>query len=445
MTQTVFVKPVTGLMKQFSMNCLALACALLPLSNAAAEIFDLGGMYTYHYHDGRYADWGDFALHGAQIAILEMNASGLLGDDQIRLKPENTIDYHCWPENAALMAETLMQKDILVLTGAGCSGPAVEISKVAARYEVPVISNGANASMLSSKQDFPWFVRVVTPSEAYEGYLIDVAAHFGVKEIGFFHTTDAWGLGARDVIHKFADRNDIEILQEYGFARDTDYETIEGYLTQVKAAGIRHIVMTGPTPDTVNLFRALNALNMNTPGNTIYAAEMISADEGEEAVNGSLGYFAPMAMLSATEKLIAFRQALESRLDQVVDPNSKAFFYGALSYDHILAVAHAISAIKNDGKSVTRRNLMAYLRRMDFEGATGHVTLVSGTNDRANMPVQIFNSHGYKADGKTVDFVSVGSVDPATGDLTLDESAILWPGRTTTLPKPQQPARRKLP
>ena len=132
-------------------------------------------------------------------------------------------------------------------------------------------------------------------------------------------------------------------------------------------------------------------------------------------------------------------------MDQVVDPNSKAFFYGALSYDHILAVAHAISAIKDDGKSVTRRNLMAYLRRMDFEGATGHVTLVSGTNDRANMPVQIFNSHGYKAAGKTVDFVSVGSVDPATGDLTLDESAILWPGRTTTLPKSQEPARRKHP
>jgi len=343
------------------------------------------------------------------------------------------------------MAETLMQKDILVLTGAGCSGPAVEIAKVAARYEVPVISNGANASMLSSTQDFPWFVRVVMPSEAYEGYLIDVAAHFGVKEIGYFYTTDAWGLGAREVIHAFADRNDIEILQEYGFARDTDYETIEGYLIQVKAAGIRHIVMTGPTPDTVNWFRALNALDMNTPGNTIYAAEMISADEGEEAVNGSLGYFAPMTMLSATEKLIAFRQALESRLDQVVDPNSKAFFYGALSYDHILAVAYAISAIKDDGKSVTRRNLMAYLRRMDFEGATGHVTLVSGTNDRANMPVQIFNSHGYKADGKTVDFVSVGSVDPLSGHLTLDESAILWPGRTTTPPKPQEPARRKLP
>jgi len=439
------VSLVTELLKQFAMSCLAVACTLLPWSSASAEIFDLGGMYTYHYRDGRYADWGDYALHGAHIAIREMNAAGILGDDQLRLKPENTIDYHCWPENAALMAETLMQKDILVLTGADCSGPAVEIAKVAARYEVPVISNGANASMLSSAQDFPWFVRVVTPSESYEGYLIDVAAHFGVKEIGYFHTTDAWGLGARKVIHDYAGRNDIGIRQEYGFARDTDYGTIVGYLAQVKAAGIRHIVMTGPTPDTVNLFRALHALDMNIPGNTIYAAEMISADEGEEVVNGSLGYFAPMTMVSASAKLTNFRKALESRLGQVVDPNSKAFFYGALSYDHILAVAHAIRAIKDDGESVTRKNMMDYLRKMDFQGATGHITLVPGTNDRANMPVQIFNSHGYKADGKTVDFVSVGTVDPATGDLTLDESAILWPGRTSVPPKRQVSARRKHP
>ncbi len=413
---------------------LAVTCYLSACSTASAEIFDLGGMYTYHYRDGRYADWGDFALHGAHIAIAEANTSGILGSDQIRLQAENTIDYHCWPENAALMAETLMQKDILALTGAGCSGPAVEIANVATRYEVPVISNGANASMLSSTQEFPWFVRVVTPSEAYEGYLIDVAAHFGVTEIGYFHTTDAWGLGARNVIHDYAARNSIEILKEFGFPRDTEYETIEGYLGQVKAAGIRHVVMTGPTPDTVKLFRALHALDMNKSGNSIYAAEMISADEGIEAVKGSLGYFAPMTMVSETEKLIGFRKALESRLDQVIDLNSKAFFYGALSYDHILAIAHAIKAIKDDGESVNRQNMMIYLRRMDFEGATGRITLVPGTNDRANMPVQIFNSHGFKADGKTVDFVPVGSVDPDTGELTLTESAILWPGDTTTPP-----------
>ena len=55
-------------MRQLILSCVQAACFLLPLSNVTAETFDLGGMYTYHYHDGRYADWGDFALQGAHIA-----------------------------------------------------------------------------------------------------------------------------------------------------------------------------------------------------------------------------------------------------------------------------------------------------------------------------------------------------------------------------------------
>ncbi len=419
-----------------------LLTALLPSSSAAeahdsggaAQIYDLGGMYTYHYRDGRYADWGDFERHGARLAIEEINASGMLGDDRLRMTDENTIDYHCWPENAALMAETLMRKGILVLTGADCSGPAVEIARVGERYEVPVISTGANASMLSSPEEFPYFVRVVTPSEQYDGYLIDVAAYFGVDEIAYFHTTDAWGLGARNVVHQATKARGIQIAQEYGYPRDTSYETIKAHVTSVRQAGIKHIFNTSPTPDTVTMFRALHELGMNAPGYSFYAAEMISGDEAPAAVSGSLGYFAPMNQLIPSPTLSRFKTALEKRLGRTVDPTSKAFAYGALSYDHMLAVGYAIRDVKAAGQEVNGRNLMPYLRQMDFEGATGHVALVPGTNDRANMPVQIFNSHGYKADGKTVDFVSVGSVDPKTGGLTIDDHAILWPGSVRRAP-----------
>ena len=432
--RTSYEREHTGRWWRLAISCLLSSFALQP-TIVAAETFDLGGMYTYHYRDGRYADWGDYALHGARIAIAEANESGMLGDDKLRLSPENTIDYHCWPENAARMTETLMQKDILVLTGADCSGPAVEMAKVASEYGVPVISSGANASSLSSMTDFPWFVRVVTPSEAYEGYLIDVAAHFGVKEIAYFYTTDAWGLGAKEVIHDYAGRQDIRIEKEFGFERDTDEATLTSYLSEVKAAGIRHIVMTGPTPDTVTLFRGLASLDMNQPGYSIYASEMISADEGSAAVEGSLGYFAPMTMLVDSDILRRFRVAIEARLGHPVDINSKAFFYGALSYDHILAVAHAIRSAKEDGEPVNRVTMMHYLRQMNFAGATGRISLVPGTNDRANMPVQIFNSHGYKEDQETVSFVPVGSVDPENGKLDIDESLIVWPGSTTTPPR----------
>ena len=399
-----------------------------------AQIYDLGGMYTYHYRDGRYSDWGDFSLHGSRIAIAEINDSGMLGDARIRMTDENTIDYHCWPENAALMAETLMQKDILVLTGADCSGPAIDIARVGEKYKIPVISNGSNASMLSSVEEFPYFVRVVSPSEQYEGYLINVAAHFGVEEIAYFYTTDAWGLGARDVIHESTRQRNITIAQEYSYPRDTPYDEVKSYVTKVKEAGIRHIVNTSPTPDTVRIFRALHELEMNEAGYSFYAAEMVSADEAPEAVAGSLGYFAPMVELMPSPKLAHFREALEQRLGKPIDPSSKAFFYGALSYDHMLAVGYAIRDIQEAGERVTSQNMMTYLRRMDFEGATGHVSLVPGTNDRADMPIQIVNSHGYKEDGDTVDFVSVGSVDPATGRLILKEDSIVWPGNVRTPP-----------
>jgi len=404
-----------------------LAPLLVPLA-APAQVYDLGGMYTYHYRDGRYANWGDFALQGARLAIDDINNSKMLGNDVLRMRPENIIDYHCWPDNAGLMAETLMQKNIIALTGAACSGPAVEIARVAEKYRVPVISYGANASTLSSPQRFPWFVRVVNPSETNEGYLIDLAAHFGVEEIAYFFTTDAWGLGASKVIHDHASRHKIKIIKEYSFARDTDQEKLRRYMGDVKDAGIKHIFITTPTPDTVRLFQSLYDHGLNKPGFTFYAAEMILSDESPEVVYGSLGYFAPAAMLPSSEKLTLFKKVLEARLNKSIDTASSTFITSALSYDHIMAVAHAIRSIKNDSQIVNRENVMKYLRHMDFAGISGQVSLSPGSNDRAGMAVQIFNNQGYKADGKTVNFVSVGFVNPKTGSLHINEDAIIWPG-----------------
>ena len=72
--------------------------------------------------------------------------------------------------------------------------------------------------------------------------------------------------------------------------------------------------------------------------------------------------------------------------------------------------------------------MMKYLRKMNFEGVSGQVSLIPGSNDRANMPIQIFNNQGYKDDGKTVNFVSIGFVKTDTGTLIINDDAIIWPG-----------------
>ena len=407
---------------------LVLIFIINPDKNLYSEIYNLGGMYTYHYHDGRYADWGDYAREAAFLAIEEINSSNFLGHEHsLQLLPENTIDYHCWPSNAAKMAETLFQNDILILTGADCSSPAVEISKIASKYKIPVISNGANASSLSSREDFPWFIRVVTPSEEYDRYLIELAHSMGINEIAYLYTTDAWGLGARKVIHDSVIKKNILIKKEFGFKRDTNQETINEYISEIINAGIKSVVITGPTPDTVRIFKSLDKYEFNKKGNTIFATEMISADESIDAVNGSTGYFAPMTFLENTEELSQFKIELSSKLDKKIDINSKAFFYGALSYDHIYTIAHAINSINSKNQVVTPKSLMDSLRKVDFNGVTGRVYFSQKSNDRINMPLQIMNSHGFDESSNSVKFESVATVS-SDGNLIVDHSKILLPG-----------------
>ena len=407
---------------------LVLIFIINPDKNLYSEIYNLGGMYTYHYHDGRYADWGDYAREAAFLAIEEINSSNFLGHEHsLQLLPENTIDYHCWPSNAAKMAETLFQNDILILTGADCSSPAVEISKIASKYKIPVISNGANASSLSSREDFPWFIRVVTPSEEYDRYLIELAHSMGINEIAYLYTTDAWGLGARKVIHDSVIKKNILIKKEFGFKRDTNQETINDYISEIISVGIKSIVITGPTPDTVRIFKSLDKYEFNKKGNTIFATEMISADESIDAVNGSTGYFAPMTFLENTEELSQFKIELSSKLDKEIDINSKAFFYGALSYDHIYTIAHAINSINSKNQVVTPQSLMDSLRKVDFNGVTGRVYFSQKSNDRINMPLQIMNSHGFDESSNSVKFESIATVS-SDGNLVIDHSKILLPG-----------------
>lgn len=137
----------------------------------------------------------------------------------------------------------------------------------------------------------------MTPSTKYEGYLLEVAKHYDIKEIALFHTTDAWGSGAAAVILNEAAKLGIEVKASYGYSRNTPVEEVQKRMAAVKELGIKSIFITMPTPDTVIAFRTLTNLGMNQPGYSLFAAEMTSADERPDAINGAFGYLAPMTKL----------------------------------------------------------------------------------------------------------------------------------------------------
>lgn len=420
---------------RFNLIAVSMMVGLATTLPVQAKEYLVGGMYTYTYDDGRYADWGDFALQASQMAIEDINASGMLGEDTLNMPKELIIDYHCWPEGAADKARSLLQQDVIAITGVDCSGPAVEIAKVAEEFKTPALSYGANAANLSSVTEFPYFYRNVTPSTRYDGYLLDVAKHFGLDDIALFYTTDAWGIGAANEIQSAAQRAGMTVQAAYGYPRNTPVEDVQKRMAQVKAAGIKNIFITMPTPDTVTAFKTLNNLDMNQPGYAFFAAEMTSADEKPDAINGAIGYFAPMTMLGTSPELDAFADRFEKQIGKKVDKSSKAFFYAVLGYDHMMALGHAIQDAKSDQVTeVIGELLMPYLRKVSFNGLSGRNNLAEGTNDRDLMSVALMNCQGYQEDGVTVNFVPVGFVDALYGKLTLQENQILWPGNVKTAP-----------
>lgn len=402
-------------------------------SNLYAETYDLAGMYTQHYRDGRYANWGKYSRIGAQIAINNINQNHMLGNDRLRMSPENIIDYHCWVENVDFMVKTLSLKPIIAITGAECSEPAALMAELGELYKIPIISYGANASKLSSTKEYPWFVRVVSPSEFYEGYLIQLAAKFGIKNIGYFHTTDAWGNGANDVVQSAVKINRINIIKKYAFERDTEQTILDSFINDAKDLGIKHIVITTPTPDTVRLFKSINKYNLNVPGNTLFAAELILDNESLDAVNGSIGYFAPIAKLVMSQRLRAYMDDFREFSGEDIDTESGDFIYSALSYDHIMLIANTINLLKSKNKEITPENINNYIRSVNFEGVSGNISFSKGSNDRLNMPIQIMNSHGMNADGK-MNFVRIAEINQKTGQLEVYEDKILWSGNTKNHP-----------
>ena len=407
---------------------------LLFQADSNSETYQIGGMYTQHYRDGTYAEWGKYSRIGAKLAIEYINKSDLIWPDTIEMLPENIIDYNCSNDNVALMVKSLMEKDIIAITGAECSNPAVVMANSGSQFKVPVVSYGANAAELSSSLAYPWFIRVVSPSESYEKYLIDLAAFFNIRKIAFIHTTDAWGSGASRVIDEAAKKFDIEVIKKFSFSRDSNQIEIDKILNIIKENNIKHIFITAPTPDTVKFFRSINKFDLNKKGYSFYASELILRDTPNDAISGAEGYFAPIAGLPQSPELNEYINKYESYTGDTADLNSGNFIYSVLSYDHIILIAHAIKLMKDRDIDVSGENLMDYLRRVDFIGASGRISYENGSNDREFAPIKIMNFHGKNKDGKMV-FKPIAQTDKQTGDLKIYGESIIWPGKSKKTPE----------
>ncbi len=439
-----------GYKRALPLAVLCLGAVLCSSAASFAKTYQLGGLYTLTYSNGLYADWGDYARISAQMSVDDINKSGILGEDKLALKDENILDFHCAMQGSADLGEDIFSREgILAVLGLDCSGPAENFARSATKYKVPAVSYGAGAEPLGNSDEFPYFVRVMSPSSVFERVFFDVMKKYALDDLTIFNTTDIWGASAKEALIKDATEMEFSIGGVYSYDRNTSFEKVYHYLSKAKAKGLKNFFIIMPVPDTAIFFQAAKALKMDTPGYTYCSSEILSPNNVQMGLLGAIGNFAPKTTFPEGPALDDYIKRLSERVGKPITPDSSAFLWGILGYDNVRIVAEAIVMAKNAGVTdLTGETLMPYIRKGDYMGLTGRINIEKGTNNRQSMDIDILNFQGYSKDesyasrwlytiknpsGPAINYVKVGKVD-SEGNFTFDEAKVIWPGQTRNPP-----------
>ena len=202
-------------------------------------------------------------------------------------------------------------------------------------------------------------------------------------------------------------------------------------------------------PDHAIFFQAVKALNMDKADYAYLSSELLSPNQIQMSILGSIGKFAPSVTMPDTPEFKEYTIKLGKRLNQTIDIKSSAMLWAVVAYDPVWMIAHAIAEGKKDGLTeVTKENLMKYIRKVEFESFTGKVSIKEGSNSRKLMNIDLLNAQGFAQEasyvarwfytimnpqGPKLTYVKIGSLNDED-IFTFDESKVLWPGKVKTAP-----------
>ncbi|KAI9101914.1 periplasmic binding protein-like I [Phlyctochytrium arcticum] len=182
---------------------------------------------------------------------------------------------------------------ISALIGPSCSGVAQVVSTLAQVYQVPIIGYDASTPLLSNKDAFPYFLRVVAPSYYESLSLISFAQQMGWNPVSLV-MLDTYQMSPD--VFRIAERMKVTIAASVIIPTGSSYDEVYRRMTAIKTAGSRVIITNiyGDNADVKNTFQAADALNLIGQGSTwlfegsaAYTINNFVSDEMAAKFNGS--------------------------------------------------------------------------------------------------------------------------------------------------------------
>lgn len=349
-------------MRRFIAAAIVVLAAMISHPGHAEVLIGVSAAMT-----GRLAWIGEQGQRGAEMAVADLNATGGVLGQQVRLI---TVDDFCDPEQAVVAAEKLVADGVVFVVGHYCSGASIPASKVYEAAGVLQISPGSTNPLLTEQGRDNVF-RVIGRDDAQGAvagnYLAD---HWGDKKIAILHDGTTYGKGLADETRKQLNKRGVTeaIYQAYTPAK-SDYSA---EIVALKAANVAVAYVGGYHAEVALIVRGAR-----DRGDTV---QLISGDAlaTEEfaliagpAAEGTLFTFSADARRNPEAAPVVERFRAE---------NFEPAGYTLLSYGAVQAWGQAVK----EAGSLELRKVITSLRTHQFDTVLGRIDF----DDKGDLTVQ---------------------------------------------------------
>jgi branched-subunit amino acid ABC-type transport system permease component/ABC-type branched-subunit amino acid transport system substrate-binding protein len=207
---------------------------------------------------GSEARFGQAQKYGYQMALDEINSTGILGKKLELIYQDDTSR----PEVATLAVEKLAERsDIGAIIGAYSSSATFPASAVANRYQVPMLCPSATTDEIT-RQGYDWVFRVCSSASAYGRTLVAfLTKAVGAKRLAVVYENTQFGSSVARAALEQAPRAGIEVVTFEAYdAGATDFTPL---LTRVKSASPDAVLFVSYLADATLLMRQSKEIDLN--------------------------------------------------------------------------------------------------------------------------------------------------------------------------------------
>jgi branched-chain amino acid transport system substrate-binding protein len=307
---------------------------------------------------GNYATFGAQMKAGAEAAVADINASGGVNGNQLKME---IGDDACDPKQAVAVANKLAGQGVKFVAGHFCSGSSIPASQVYAEQGVLQISPASTNPKLTDERPGPNVFRVCGRDDQ-QGSVAGayIAENFKDKVVAILHDKTAYGKGLADETKKAMNAaGKKEVLYEAITAGEKDYTAV---VSKLKQANVDLVYLGGYHSEAGLIVRQMRAQGMKAVmmgGDALVTAEywQITGKDGE----GTLMTFSP-----DPRKNPAAAEVVKKFREKGVEPE------GYVLYTYAAFQAFKQAAEKAGGTDVEK--MIEALNGTEFDTAIGKFT-----------------------------------------------------------------------